>query len=170
MWLGGCDTGHAYAPAQRGLASPDLAGKGDAPLFHLRFRCSYCEHRGCEDPWWCRGSVRPRAEVTFELIIGIRDSSGVAGDSSASQRRIVLNCVVPTAQVRPYRLRYSKFADRNSSGIVVVSPMPTTEALLRELLHSSVARALTCPRARSGYSGNATWRAKRRRSAVCPLN
>jgi hypothetical protein len=66
------------------------AGKGDAPLFHLRFRCSYCEHRGCEDPWWCRGSVRPRAEVTVELIIGIRDSSGVAGDSSASQRRIVL--------------------------------------------------------------------------------
>ena len=24
------------------------AGKGDVPLFHLRFRCSYCGHRGCD--------------------------------------------------------------------------------------------------------------------------
>jgi hypothetical protein len=24
------------------------AGKGDVPLVHLRFRCSYCGHRGCD--------------------------------------------------------------------------------------------------------------------------
>ena len=24
------------------------AGKGDEPLFHLRFRGSYCGHRGCD--------------------------------------------------------------------------------------------------------------------------
>jgi hypothetical protein len=24
------------------------AGKGDVPLIHLRFRCSYCGHRGCD--------------------------------------------------------------------------------------------------------------------------
>ena len=24
------------------------AGKGDVPLFHLRFRCSCCGHRGCD--------------------------------------------------------------------------------------------------------------------------
>ena len=66
------------------------AGKGDAPLFHLRFRCSYCEHRGCEDPWWFRGSVRPRAEVTVELIIGHPGFIWRRRDSFSSQRRIVL--------------------------------------------------------------------------------
>jgi hypothetical protein len=24
------------------------AGKGDVPLIHLQFRCSYCGHRGCD--------------------------------------------------------------------------------------------------------------------------
>ena len=38
----------ASARATRTCRSSSDAGRGDVPLIHLRFRCSYCGHRGCD--------------------------------------------------------------------------------------------------------------------------